>query len=97
MVGGRYVIWDQIILIMEKLEGHFDVVQQTEALSLRVHIEISKAWMWLGDKAQVPKEVIKFTKRKNQSELIAIDVNDRTSMVIVASEVHTKRNLILTT
>jgi len=45
---------------MEKLRGDFGVVLQTKALSHIVHIEISKAWMHLGDKEHVEKWVIKF-------------------------------------
>jgi hypothetical protein len=67
LIGAKkHVIWDQIIVIMDNLKIGVDVVWKTKVLTQRVQIEINKAWTWLGDKAQVVEEVIKFLNGKTR-------------------------------
>jgi hypothetical protein len=43
LIGENHLIWDQIILMSEKMRNHFDVLQQKKSLERTIWIEVAKA------------------------------------------------------
>ena len=94
VIGAKHIIWDQIIKEIFSKWDNFVVLRDEEDLAFNVQRHIEEASNELGDKPIMVDRVIAYLNSRTWKDLHTLGVRDKTSTILEASKVHTKRNLI---
>jgi len=94
VIGAKHIIWDQIIKEIFSKWDNFVVLRDEEDLAFKVQRHIEEASNELGDKPIMVDRVIAYLNSRTWKDLHTLGVRDRTTTILEASKVHTKRNLI---
>jgi hypothetical protein len=94
MKGAKHIIWDDIANTIFKNWFYFTLVQDEIDLIIVVLKDIKGTTNELENKPDLVVDIIKFLNNRTKEELKDLQVNDRTSIVMDAKRVITKRILL---
>jgi hypothetical protein len=94
MITARHMIWDKITNQINQCKSYFDAFHQSECLMQHVQLDINKPWEELAHKLEIIHCVIKFLTNMSHQALVPYGINDKTTKIVSAKRVYTKRKLI---
>jgi hypothetical protein len=94
LIGEKHIIWDAIIDEVGKIWNYFKIIDDEIILTDEVDDTIKKGFQELGTRPQVATNIIKFLNSNTNEVLQRKGVKDRTTMVMEAENIFTKRNLL---
>ena len=94
MVGARNLIWYKISREIGRFWKHFVIIDDEYKLACDTQENIEFILERLNGKAQIVNNVIKFLNSNSWNELKSLGVPDHTSIIMEASKVLVKNNLV---